>query len=346
MAYSTISKPSLHFNTVTYSGNSSTNNITGVGFQPDWLWIKARNYAENHVLYDAVRGVTKQLYSNTSGAESTNATALTAFASDGFNLATANGNTNANGTNFVAWNWKAGTTFSNNAGANGADIASSGSINTTAGFSIIKATSDSAADKNIAHGLGVVPDVIFSKNLDSGYNWDIYFKTLGYNSALRLNSTNVGLTGRWGSSAFTTNTFQTKESYSSANGDEYIYYCFASKTGYSKFGSYTGNGNADGTFVYTGFKPAWILVKNSQQGGDHWYIWDNKRTEYNQIQKYLGPSRNNAEADSSSYAIDIMSNGFKIRSSTGAINNNGEKIVYMAFGQSLVGSNNVPATAF
>ncbi len=344
MAYSTITKPSLHFNTVLYSGNSSTNNITGVGFQPDWLWIKARNYGENHVLYDAIRGVTKQLYSNTSGSESTNATALTAFASDGFNLATSNGNTNANGTNFVSWNWKA-----NGAGSSNTDgsITSTVSANTTAGFSIVKFTANGSNNDGIGHGLGVAPKIIIYKRTDSTGPWYWVYKyvdgTLDY---LILNDTNVKADLTLGTYGFSTSTTFTNLGF--GNTHNMIAYCFAEKTGYSKFGSYVGNGNADGTFVYTGFKPAFVLVKNTQQAADNWFIWDNKRPGYNQIQKYLRANLNNAEADSSSFAIDILSNGFKVRASTGAINNNGETMIYMAFAEEPLVANvgsGIPATA-
>ena len=344
MAYSTITKPSLHFNTVLYSGNSSTNNITGVGFQPDWLWIKARNYGENHVLYDAIRGVTKQLYSNTSGSESTNATALTAFASDGFNLATSNGNTNANGTNFVSWNWKANGTGSANSDG---DIASTVSANTTAGFSIVKFTANGSNSDGIGHGLGVAPKIVLYKRTDSTGPWYWVYKyvdgTLDY---LILNDTNVKADLTLGTYGFSTSTTFTNLGF--GNTHNMIAYCFAEKTGYSKFGSYVGNGNADGTFVYTGFKPAFVLVKNTQQAADNWFIWDNKRPGYNQIQKYLRANLNNAEADSSSFAIDILSNGFKVRASTGAINNNGETMIYMAFAEEPLVANvgsGIPATA-
>ena len=344
MAYSTITKPSLHFNTVLYSGNSSTNNITGVGFQPDWLWIKARNYGENHVLYDAIRGVTKQLYSNTSGSESTNATALTAFASDGFNLATSNGNTNANGTNFVSWNWKANGSGSANTDGS---ITSTVSANTTAGFSIVKFTANGSNNDGIGHGLGVAPKIIIYKRTDSTGPWYWVYKyvdgTLDY---LILNDTNVKADLTLGTYGFSTSTTFTNLGF--GNTHNMIAYCFAEKTGYSKFGSYVGNGNADGTFVYTGFKPAFVLVKNTQQAADNWFIWDNKRPGYNQIQKYLRANLNNAEADSSSFAIDILSNGFKVRASTGAINNNGETMIYMAFAEEPLVANvgsGIPATA-
>ena len=341
MAYTTINKSTDYFNTKLYTGNGGTNAITGVGFQPDWVWVKNRDISTDApTIYDAVRGATKRLQTSSTGAESTKTNGLTAFGSDGYTAGSASA-INANGSNLVSWNWLgANGTASNSDGS----ITSTVSANTTAGFSIVKYTGYGGVS-TVGHGLGVAPNLIINKNFESGStNW--FVGLIDWTKRLKLQGTNTWDANTvWNDTAPTNQVFSLNGTNANSSGQDYIAYCFAEKTGYSKFGSYTGNGNADGTFVYTGFKPAWVLVKNSQQGGDHWYIWDNKRPGYNQIQKYLGPSRNNAEADSSSYAIDMVSNGFKIRSSTGAINNNGETIVYIAFGQSLVGSNNVPCTA-
>ena len=342
MPYTTIDKSSLHMNTKLYAGNASYgHSITGVGFQPDFVWIKRRDgSARDHELYDSVRGTDKMISSSTSSSQSTSVNFLHSFDSDGFTIddhAGINGNDN-----FVSWNWKAGTSFTNSAGSNGADIASSGSVNTAAGFSIIKATSDSAADKNIAHGLGAVPDVIFSKNLDSGYNWDVYFKELGYNASLILNNTNATRTGAWGSSTFTTNTFQTSNSYTSANGEEYIYYCFRSVNGFSKFGSFHGNSSTDGEFIYLGFKPAFVIIKRTNSAKD-WFVWDNKTSPRNPTNAYLRP---NTDGAAGSYDwLDFVGNGIKIRNTSDGANNDGDHYVYMAFGQSIVGSNDVCGTA-
>ena len=345
MAYTTINKSTDYFNTKLYTGNGSTNNITGVGFQPDWLWIKSRGATENHVLYDAIRGVTKQLYSNTSGAESTNATALTAFASDGFNLATTNTNTNASGANFVSWNWKANGQGSSN--TDGSINTTYTSANTTAGFSIISYTGAGGTSNTLGHGLGVKPKMFIVKcRSHAGEYWGTWIDTDGdgtSNYRLSLNTTDAA----YGNNPITFSN-STITLPSSANtqwdgsGRTYIGYCFAEKTGYSKFGSYTGNGSTDGTFVYCGFKPALLLFKRTDTA-KNWFIHDNKRKEYNPEVDYLNPNLNVAESDYDT--LDILSNGFKIRQSGTGHNESGGTYIYMAIGQSLVGSNNVPCTA-
>jgi hypothetical protein len=339
-----INKPTDYFNTVLYTGNGGTQSITGVGFQPDWVWVKSRTTAIDHFLTDAVRGANIKLSSNNTEAEVSQINGLTSFDSDGFSVGD-RANINQNSSNFASWNWKAGTSFTNDASATGiGDIDSSGSVNTTSGFSIITATSDGAADKNIAHGLGVVPDVILAKNLASTFNWDCYFKTLGYNASLQLNSTAAPRTGAWGSATFTSTTFQTNDNFSSANGSPYIYYCFAEKQGYSKFGSYTGGSDA---FVYLGFKPSFIMFKNAS-AVENWRTVDNKRDIDNPVVAHLYPNLSNAEGSGAAYSdyIDFLSNGFKIRSGSGEIDGSGNTIIYMAFAENpFVTSTGVPATA-
>ena len=343
MAYTTINKSTDYFNTKLYTGNGSTNSVT-VGFQPDFIWLKSRDTGTaNHCLMDVIRGFgtgsnnTPLINSNTTDAEfQRDVFSSTGITSTGYELDTYS-DTNANGDNFVGWNWKA-----NGAGSANTDgsINSTVSVNTTAGFSIVS-FNQASSPQTIGHGLNSVPKIIFIKDRDSVANWQVYSESIGASNKLLLDSTNASASsGVFNSTAPTSSVFTFNANYGST-----IAYCFAEKTGYSKFGSYTGNGSSDGTFVYTGFKPAFVLVKNTQQGSDNWFIWDNKRPGYNQTQKYLSPNNNSAEADSSSFAIDTLSNGFKVRASTGAINNNNEKMIYMAFGQSLVGSNNIPATA-
>ena len=343
MAYTTINKSTDHFNTKLYTGNSSTNNITGVGFQPDWLWIKSRSTTENHVIYDAIRGVTKQLYPNTSGAESTNATALTAFGTDGFNLATSNANTNANGTTFASWNWKAGG-GQGSSNTDGSINTTYTSANTTAGFSISTYTG-TGSTATVGHGLGVVPKMIIVKKLNALKDWRIYHASVGNTKQLFLNDSGTADTDStiWNNTSPTSSVF-TIGTNGGANdsGSNYVAYCFAEKTGYSKFGSYTGNGNADGTFVYTGFKPAFIIVKKSNLSED-WEMFDNKRLGYNVDNNNLVPNTTSIEATTD--RLDIVSNGFKFRATSGSVNASGDTYIYMAFGQSLVGSNNVPCTA-
>ena len=351
MAYTDIDDPSAYFQTTLYTGDGSTDlAITNSGnsdLQPDMVWIKNRDQADWHHITDVARGVNKVVYPNDTNAEQTT-NYVKAFNSDGFTIGASGHDVNANAEKYVAWQWKAGTSFTNDASSTGiGDIDSAGSVNTDAGFSVITATSDGAANKDIAHGLGAVPDVIFAKNLERGYNWDCYFKTLGYNASLILNTTEAARTGAWGSNTFTTTTFETAEDYSSKSGEKYVYYCFAEKKGYSKFGSYVGNGNVDGTFVYTGQKSAFIIIKKSSNAGNNWYMWDNKRNTFNLSNTYLNPDLASAEGTANYGHIDILSNGFKIRSaSNDEINQSGHTFIYMAFAENpFVSSSGVPATA-
>ena len=342
MAYTAIDKPSDYFSTALWTGNGSGATISGVGFQPDWVWEKSRSATYNHNLIDSVRGANKVLESNNGETQATKDNTLMSFNSDGF-VYGANAGWSNNNSTFVAWNWKAGTSFSNSAGANGADIASSGSVNTDAGFSIITATSNSSANKKIAHGLGAVPGVIISKNLDTGYGWDVYFKTLGYNASLQLNSVAAVRTGAWGSTTFTSTFFQTGDDYSSKNGSPYIYYCFTEKQGYSKFSQYRGNGNANGSFIYTGFSPAFLMIKQTAASND-WFMIDNKREPFNPNNVQL--VANGTSASTNKGDLDLLSNGFKPRSSNAAWNENNAQYVYMAFAENpFTTSTGVPATA-
>jgi hypothetical protein len=339
MAYTTINKSTDYFNTKLYTGNGSAGNAqTGVGFQPDFLWIKNRTASQEHWLADAVRGTTKFLESNSTNAESSDgATGLASFDSDGF---TVNGSarTNQNSASMVAWNWKAGGTGSSNSDG---DITSTVSANTTAGFSIVKWTSNGSDSDGIGHGLGVAPKIIIYKRTDGTGPWYWVYKyvddTLDY---LILNDTNAKSDLTLGTYGFSTSTTFTNLGF--GNTHQLIAYCFAEKTGYSKFGSYVGNGNVDGTFVHTGFAPAFVMTKRTDSTSD-WLICDNKRPGYNVINKKLFP--NQTQAEDSYDSFDFVSNGFKIRSSGTGHNASGGTFIYMAFGQSLVGSNNVPCTA-
>ncbi len=348
MAYTTINKSGDYFNTKLYTGTGSENAISGVGFQPDWTWIKNRDTTDWHRLFDAIRGATEELYSNESNAETTQAQSLKSFDTDGFTLGTL-AEVNTSSENYASWNWLANGAGSAN--TDGTINSTATSANTTAGFSIVKYTGNGSTNQTVGHGLGAEPDFIIIKQTNTTRNWPTYSKAMG-NGVAFLDITDAwnggsGYTNYWYTSGMTSTTFGiSNNDNNNQSGGTYIAYVFSSKTGYSKFGKYTGNGNADGTFVYLGFKPAFVLVKNTQQGGDNWFMWDNKRPGYNQTQKYLSPNNSNAEADSSSYAIDTLSNGFKVRASTGAINNNNETMIYMAFAAApLVGTNNVPANA-
>jgi hypothetical protein len=349
MAYSTISKPSLHFNTKLYTGNGSTQSITGVGFQPDWVWLKKRNSTADHGLYDAVRGVTKQLYSNDTAAEATNANSLTAFGTDGFSIGTSS-MINGNSDTFASWNWKAGGSASSN--SNGS-ITSSVSASTDAGFSIVAFTGNGTSGATVGHGLSFAPKVIILKDRDTGINsWVVGHNSLGWTKYLYLNKTDaIGTTsGFWNDTAPTSSVFTLGNNDTvNGSGGLNIAYCFAEKKGYSKFGSYTGNGNADGTFIYTGFKPAFILSKKTNASGTQWTIWDNKRSSSgggNAIDKILHP--NVANAVNTADDTDFLSNGFKLRATASGMNNNGDSYIYMAFAEEPLVANvgaSIPATA-
>ena len=348
MAYSTIDKSTDFFNTVLYTGNgtaigSSGNAITGVGHQPDLVWIKSRTTGEEHVITDSIRGTTKTIKPNSTAAEYTSAEGLNTFGSDGFTVGNSD-QFNTNSENYVSWNWKAGTTSGIN--TTGADITPSAySMNATSGISIIKYTGNGTDGAKIAHGLGAVPEMMIIKRLDNSNYWAVYHKSdntdyLVFNASDAMSDAPI-----WKDTAPTSVYYQTDNSGSvNASGDNLVAYCFKSVTGYSKIGSYIGNGNADGTFVYTGFKPAYILIKKTS-ATDHWVVMDNKRQGYNFDNELLLPSDTRVEEDGASYGVDILSNGFKCRTTDGWTNASGQSYIYMAFGQSLVGSNNIPCTA-
>jgi len=351
MAYTTINKSTDYFNTKLYTGNGSTNAQTGVGFQPDWLWVKCRSDANGHQLFDALR-TTYSLSSNESANEANRASdGFTSLDSDGFTMngSGSGGSTNVNGRTYAAWNWKAGT-GAGSSNTDGSINTTSTSVNSSAGFSISTYTGYGGAS-TVGHGLGAVPKmIIVKKRSGSSYDesWYVYHQALGNTHALSLNSTGASSdVNVWNDTTPTSSVFSVGNDSTNRSGNLFVAYCFAEKTGYSKFGSYTGNGNADGTFVYTGFKPAYIMYKNSSETGGHWQVYDNKRNPSNLADNVLRPNLSNAEGDGDTdESIDILSNGFKCR---GFSNNNNNKsgvtYIYMAIGQSLVGSNNVPCTA-
>ena len=347
MAYTTIDKPTDYFNTKLYTGNGSTQSITGVGFQPDWVWVKARSGTygtENHFVYDVIRGANVRLIPNGTTADTTDTTGLSSFDSDGFSSGSKT-EVNGSGTEYVAWNWLAGGTASSNTDGS---ITSSVSANTTAGFSIVSYTGTGSA-ATIGHGLGSTPAMIIYKKRSATGSWIVYHHkntSAPETDYLSLNSTNAtqDAATAWNDTAPTSSVFSVGTA-GSASSAIYVAYCFAEKKGYSKFGSYIGNGNADGTFVYTGFKPAFLITKrtDSSTSGD-WNIVDSVRNPSNVVGKYLHTNLSNAEGTASIY--DILSNGFKIRESGAGTNASGSTYIYMAFAEApIVGSNNVPANA-
>tara|TARA_R100000353_G_scaffold29874_1_gene24629 strand:+ start:1460 stop:2491 length:1032 start_codon:yes stop_codon:yes gene_type:complete len=342
MAYTTIDKSSLHFNTKLYTGNNSTNALTGVGFQPDFIWLRPRNAGDNHRLMNSVSGADKYLITNTTGAEADPGSNFVSFDSDGFTLGGSDGGWNSSSYNYVSWNWKAsGSTASNSNGS----ITSTVSANTTAGFSLVSYTG-TGSNATVGHGLGVAPKVVFIKRRSATSQWVFGHKSLGFTKFLELNLTGAAQTNsnRFNDTDPTSSVFSIgTEGDVNSSGQTYIAYCFAEKTGYSSFGTYVGNQNDDGPMVYTGFKPAWIMLKNSSDSQD-WQINDNRRPGYN-YNHYLLANSANAEVSADNW-VDFTSNGFKLRKGQTQSNRSDDTYIYMAFAEApLVGSNNTPAVA-
>ena len=348
MAYTTINKSTLHMNTKIYSGTTNSSDaLTGIGFQPDLVWLKSRSNAGWHWLTDAVRGVTKTIYSNEPTVEQTNADGVTAFGADGFTIGN-NSDINGSGKTFVAWNWKANGTGSANTDGT---INSTVSINSTSKMSIVKWTG-TGSNATVGHGIGIIPEMIIVKRLDTSSDWAVYHMAQNSGSSpedyrMRLNEAQRNYaTDYWQDTKPTSSIFYLNgDADVNASGGTYIAYCFTSVTGYCSVGKYTGNGNANGTFVYTGFKPTWFLQKAMDgSDGDNWTIYDSVRNTSNVTGQLLFPNSNSVESDNGNL-IDIVSNGIKIRNTSNGANGSGRNYGYIAFGQSLVGSNNVPCTA-
>ena len=339
-----IDKPNLHFNTKLYTGTGSSNAVTGVGFQPDWVWIKSRSQTVNHYGFDAVRGATKGLSQNITNAESTrDSTWFNSFDSDGFTIGS-EANINNNSSTYASWNWLA----NNTSGSSNTDgsITSTVSANTTSGFSIVSYTG-TGANATVGHGLGVAPSFVIIKDRDNAISWVVSGDNIGWNKNMYLNDTSAIQTANHFQDTAPTSSLMYLSTDAAVNGSSrnYIMYCFAEKKGFSKFGSYTGNGNADGTFVYTGFKPAFVMVKQTNTTR-YWSTFDNKRDGFNPTNRPLFPNASDQESDSINYYHDILSNGFKWRTNTTVMNESGGTYVYMAFAENpIVGSNNIPATA-
>ena len=347
MAYTTIDKPSDYFNTNLYTGNNTETSHT-VGFQPDWTWLKVRNADGSHYLFDSVRGVTKYIQANSTAAEGTDSNLIKSFDANGYTIGTSNA-VNSTGETMVGWNWLAGTSFTNDASATGiGTIDSTGSVNTDAGFSIVSYTGNATTNAKVAHGLGVAPSMMIVKKRNGAFNWGIYHKSL---TAHKLLAFTTGAPdddpSYWNDVEPTSSVFNLGSgALTNGSGSTMIAYCFAEKQGYSKFGSYTGNGNASsGTFIYTGFKPAFLIIKKSSATED-WGLIDNKRDPNNDgASSQLFPNGSNAE-DTSNDRADFLSNGFKLRTSSGQWNTSGGTYIYMAFAsEPFTTSSGVCATA-
>jgi len=326
-----------NFNTVLYTGDGSNGlAISGVGFSPDWTWIKSRGGTAYHELHDSVRGAGKRLFSNDTAAESDVGT-VSSFDSDGFTVSrnSSYDGTNQNSQTFVAWNWLAGTAFSNDASATGVGtVDSSGQVNTTAGFSIVTFTGG-AAGYTVAHGLSAAPEIIFTFNrTDSGGAHYVFTTAIdGTIDYFSLNATTAKNNDPFSMPAFTSTVFSLDNDYGMDAGDNCVAYCFHSVEGYSKIGSYVGNGNANGPFVFTGFRPAWIMIKETTNAAS-WYIQDSTRDVDNPVQA-LYPIANDTLAENSSWGdiMDLLSNGFKPSVNDTAWNRSGGTYIYIAFAE-------------
>jgi hypothetical protein len=346
----TIKDGSAHFQTTLYTGNgtaigSGGNAISQSGnstFQPDFVWIKGRSGATEHVLTDAVRGVTKELSSNDFNAEETVAEGLTTFGSAGFTVGS-DGSYNTSSATYVGWQWKA-----NGAGSSNEDgsVSSTVSANTTAGFSIAKATAaGSGVTFSIGHGLGITPSVVICKGLGESL-WSVYHHKISSpnDNYVRLETTTavVSESGIWGTGP-TSSVFSAKSGAAMSHSADFVAYCFAEVDGFSKFGKYTGNGSANGPFIYTGFKPAFVLVKRTD-AVSQWSIFDNKREGYNVDNDVLVP--NTTATETTTDYLDLLSNGFKARTTDANVNASGGTYIYMAFAEHpFGGADTAPATA-
>ena len=348
MAYSTIKDPSAHFQTAIYTGNGDsaddTNAIVNDGnsdLQPDFIWLKRRDYDNGYQLIDSIRGVTKLIGSETNATETTLSGRLASFDTDGFTVQSSSGAFNAQNEPFVAWQWKAngGTTSSNTDG----DVTSTVQVNSDAGFSIITdGTHANTNARTIGHGLGKTPTFIIRRARNRVENWRLLFNGFGTTGAINLDSEGTYNSSTTLFTGVTSTTFGVGTDFSVNGAYNYITYCFTDVQGYSKSGSYKGNGNVNGPFVYTGFKPAWIIIK-ANSNYKYWNIYDNKRDSYNSAKKRLAPSL--PDAEDTADGIDFLSNGFKIRNSGTTLNESGTTIAYMAFAENPFVAGGVPTTA-
>jgi len=321
----TISNGGQYMQAITYTGTGSTQTIA-VGFQPDFVWIKSRSAATDHKLTDSVRGATKALISDSTGAETTDTNGVTAFTSNGFTIGS-DSVYNNNAATYVAWCWKAGTTSSSN--TNGS-ITSTVSVGATQGFSVATWTGLSSGVSTIGHGLGVAPSMYIVKSRSNADNWFVYHVSTGNTGKLNLNDTSAfGTVAIWNNTSPTSTVFTFNNS-TVGSAQNYVTYSFAAVKGFSAFGSYTGNGSADGPFTYLGFRPRFVMWKLSSTTGD-WQMWDSSRDTYNVVGNLLDANLSNAEASGQS-AVDFLSNGFKNRSSSVG-NASGQTYIYAAFAE-------------
>jgi len=343
LAEPTIKNGKEHFEAVIYSGTNNSNSITGLEFSPDLIWIKVRDAADNHVLVDTIRGTDSVLFSNSEDQQASSFSRFTSFDSNGFTVDTSDGSWNNSSNDYVAWCWKAGgTAVSNTDGT----LTSSVSANTDAGFSIVSYTGNSTLGATIGHGLSSPPECIFTKNRDTSADWAVYHvgqdATAPEDKYMALNTadTTNDAVDRWNDTAPNSTVFTVGDALQTNGADDMIAYCWHSVEGYSKFDSYVGNGDSDGTFVYLGFKPALIILKSSTSAFD-WQIYDSTRSPTNPALLTLRPNQTASEVTSGN-DLDILSNGFKARDNGSINNNSGSTYLYMAFAEHPFGGGNQP----
>jgi hypothetical protein len=330
---STIKKGNTVMDATTYTGNGTGQSVVNTGtFKPDLVWVKSRSTADWHQLVDSRRGVGLTLATNSTAGDQSYPTSITAFNSNGFTVgADATGGWNINGTTIVGWQWQAGqgSSSSNTSGS----ITSTVSVNTTAGFSIVTYTSNNTGGATVGHGLGVKPSMIILKRRPSTSDWDSYHTSLGATKGIALNSTAAATTSInfWNNTEPTSTVFTLGAGVNPAS-TTMLAYCWAEIAGFSKFGSYTGNGSTDGPFVYTGFRPRFILLKRTNAVAN-WILYDTARATYNVVNNILLPDSASAELTNADYNVDIVSNGFKFRTTQGGINGSSDNIIYMAFAE-------------
>ena len=328
MAYTTIDDPSAYFQTTLYTGNGGTQSITNTGnsdMQPDWTWIKRRDSADNHNTFDSVRGATHRLITNLTNAQDTVTNMLTSFNSDGFSVGSHAGG-NGSSMSYSSVNWKI-----------------------QAGVFDIQTYTGNGSNRTISHNLGAVPTMMITKVRSTTNQWLVYHQGIGNTNTVKIDDTSASTeqTNLWNSTTPTSSVFSVgTHTGSNLNGGTFVMYLFGDKQGVSKMGSYTGNGNADGTFVYTGFKPAFLLWKLTTAAGYGFQLVDSKRNTFNPVNSLLFPYETHAEYTNASEDLDLLSNGFKIRNSDRGRNGSGDNYIYMAFASNpFVTSTGVPATA-
>jgi hypothetical protein len=319
---------------VLYTGDGTSGQaITGVGHSPDFVWIKKRSASGSHQLFDTIRGATNRLNSNSNNAEASFANTLQSFDADGFTVG-GDGDTGGSGLTYVSWNWLAGTAVSGATTGSGTAKTYTGSVNTEAGFSIIKYVGNGTSGHTIPHNLTATPTMIIVKRLDSTGGWRVQHKDVAATHYLALDTTaaEANLDTIFNDTAFDSTVFTVGNASSINDNDkDYIAYCFTDIDQYLKAGVYSGNGNADGTYIHLGFRPAWLMVKRTNSTGQ-WDLFDNKRETFNEMGNQLRADATNAEA-SNDHDIDFLSNGFKWRDSSNSINASGSTYIYLAFAE-------------